>query len=91
LFGPPPTNKASGAADKYKEMMKQMDKQNAGGGGLSAESMYEESGGACGVGYKLKVEKVLGSSCICVDEAACGEGSEGERKDISATERSFGG
>ena len=41
-------------------------------------------------GYELKVEKVLGSSCVCVDQAVCGEGTEGERKDISLYERSFG-
>ena len=41
-------------------------------------------------GYELKVEKVLGSSCVCVDQAVCGEGAEGERKDISLYERSFG-
>ena len=51
LFGPPPTNRASDASDKVKEMMKQMEKQN-GGAGLSAESMYNQSGGACGNGNR---------------------------------------
>ena len=83
-------NRSSDAASKYKDMMKKMQKEN-GGASLSAESMYNESGGACGIGYELKVEKVLGSSCVCVDESKCGEGAEGERKDISQYERSFGG
>ena len=60
-------------------------------GGLTAEDLYSQGGGACGNGYELKVEKVLGSSCVCVDQAVCGEGAEGERKDISLYERSFGG
>merc|ERR1712078_964383 len=40
----------------------------------SAVDSYESSGGACGPGYKLEVQKVLGSSCVCADEEICGEG-----------------
>ena len=37
---------------------------------LSAESMYQNAGGACGPGYELVVRKVLGASCECVDDCA---------------------
>ncbi|QDZ25679.1 hypothetical protein HOP50_18g82200 [Chloropicon primus] len=72
-------------ANPYAEMLKKQ-----GRGTMTAEKLYESGGGACGNGYELKVEKVLGSSCVCVDQAVCGEGTEGERKDISLYERSFG-
>ena len=64
--------------------------KDAGRDKLSAESLYEKGGGACGNGYELKVEIVVGSSCVCVDQSVCGEGTEGERKDISQYERFYG-
>ncbi|WZN66462.1 hypothetical protein HKI87_15g80290 [Chloropicon roscoffensis] len=76
---------AKDAANPYADMMKKSGREAP-----SAEKLYESGGGACGNGYELKVEKVLGSSCVCADEAVCGEGAEGERKDISLYERSFG-
>merc|ERR1719247_3969553 len=56
----------------------------------SAVDSYESSGGACGPGYKLEVQKVLGSSCVCADEEICGEGKAGKREAISAEQRAFG-
>ena len=59
-------------------------------GGLSVDQLYEDKGGACGKGYELRVRKVLGSDCICIDQEICGEGAAGERREISAEERAFG-
>lgn len=57
---------------------------------LSAESMYQEAGGACGEGYELVVKKVLGASCVCVADS-CAEGGEGAREGArTEEERSFG-
>lgn len=75
-------------ADIYAKKLESLNKNRSGG--MSVDSLYSAGGGACGNGYELKVEKVLGSSCICVDEAVCGEGTEGERKDIPLYERAYG-
>ena len=56
---------------------------------LSAESMYQNAGGACGPGYELVVRKVLGASCECVEES-CKDGAEGAREVRTEAERSFG-
>ena len=56
---------------------------------MSAESMYQEAGGACGEGYDLVVKKVLGASCVCVADS-CAEGAEGAREVRTEEERSFG-
>lgn len=53
---------------------------------MSVESMYQEQGGACGEGYELRVQKVLGASCVCVAEGGC----EGGREERTEAERSFG-
>ena len=56
----------------------------------SAVDAYREAGGACGPGYELQVQKVLGGSCVCTDESVCGEGAAGQREAISPSERAFG-
>ena len=57
---------------------------------LSAESMYQSAGGACGPGYELVVRKVLGASCECVDDSCKDGAPEGAREVRSESERSFG-
>lgn len=57
---------------------------------LSAESMYQNAGGACGPGYELVVRKVLGASCECVDDSCKDGAPEGAREVRSESERSFG-
>jgi len=54
-------------------LLQMMDKMKESGD-MSAESLYSEGGGACGNGYELQVKKVIGSTCVCVDESVCGEG-----------------
>lgn len=56
---------------------------------MSAESMYQEAGGACGEGYELVVKKVLGASCECVADS-CRDGGGGSREMRTEEERSFG-
>lgn len=56
---------------------------------LSAESMYQEAGGACGEGYELVVKKVLGASCECVSESCMNGPGEG-REVRTEAERAFG-
>ena len=56
---------------------------------MSAESMYQEAGGACGEGYELVVKKVLGASCECVADS-CKDGGAGAREVRTEEERSFG-
>lgn len=78
----------SGQNDAYAEMMRQMEAEKAkdgnGGGSLSAESLFEQGGGACGDGYELRVQKVLGASCVCVSDTCNREEARSEY------ERSFG-
>ena len=57
---------------------------------LSAESMYQDAGGACGPGYELVVRKVLGASCECVDDSCKDGAPEGAREVRSDAERAFG-
>lgn len=76
-----------GNNNAYEEMMRQMEEENKGngGGGMSAESLFKESGGACGPGYEMKVKLVTGAECECVQPELCTR--EGE---MTAEERSFG-
>jgi len=77
-----------GNNNAYEEMMRQMEEQNknnGGGGGMSAESLFKESGGACGPGYEMKVKLVTGAECECVQPELCTR--EGE---MTAEERSYG-
>jgi hypothetical protein len=80
-------NKA-GNTDAYAEMMKQMEAdRKKEGGGMSAEDLFKQGGGACGDGYELKVVKVLGASCVCVSDSCKDDTSRQERSEY---ERSFG-
>ena len=76
-----------GNNNAYEEMMKQMEAENAkaGGGSMSAESLFKESGGACGPGYEMRVKLVTGAECECVQPELCTR--EGE---MTAEERSYG-
>jgi hypothetical protein len=77
-----------GNNNAYEEMMRQMEEQNknnGGNGGMSAESLFKESGGACGPGYEIKVKLVTGAECECVQPELCTR--EGE---MTAEERSYG-
>ena len=76
-----------GNNNAYEEMMKQMEAENAkaGGGSMSAESLFKESGGACGPGYEMRVKLVTGAECECVEPELCTR--EGE---MTAEERSYG-
>ena len=76
-----------GNNNAYEEMMKQMEAENAkaGGGSMSAESLFKESGGACGPGYEMRVKLVTGAECECVEPELCTR--EGE---VTAEERSYG-
>ena len=76
-----------GNNNAYEEMMKQMEAGNAkaGGGSMSAESLFKESGGACGPGYEMRVKLVTGAECECVEPELCTR--EGE---MTAEERSYG-
>jgi hypothetical protein len=77
-----------GNNNAYEEMMRQMEEQNknnGGNGGMSAESLFKESGGACGPGYEMKVKLVTGAECECVQPELCTR--EGE---MTAEERSYG-
>ena len=62
-----------GNNNAYEEMMRQMEEENKGngGGGMSAESLFKESGGACGPGYEMKVKLVTGAECECVQPELC--------------------
>ena len=76
-----------GNNNAYEEMMKQMEAENAkaGVGSMSAESLFKESGGACGPGYEMRVKLVTGAECECVQPELCTR--EGE---MTAEERSYG-
>lgn len=50
-----------------------------------AESLFKESGGACGPGYEMRVKLVTGAECECVEPELCTR--EGE---MTAEERSYG-
>ena len=54
---------------------------------MSAESLFERGGGACGDGYELRVVKVLGASCVCVSDSCADDEARKERTEY---ERSFG-
>lgn len=78
----------AGNSDAYAEMMKQMEAdRKKEGGGMSAEDLFKQGGGACGDGYELQVVKVLGASCVCVSDSCKGDTSRQERSEY---ERSFG-
>ncbi|KAK3268753.1 hypothetical protein CYMTET_22755 [Cymbomonas tetramitiformis] len=81
-------NNKKGSDDAYADMMAAMaaKKKEGAAPALTADSMYKDNGGACGPGYELKVVKVLGASCECVDESKCDSG----RQDMTASERSLG-
>ena len=74
----------SGNSDAYAEMMRQTE---AARETMSAESLFERGGGACGDGYELRVVKVLGASCVCVSDSCADDEARKERTEY---ERSFG-
>lgn len=75
-------NARGGNSAAYAEMMKKMQEQNS----MSVEKLYEKNGGACGDGYELRVEKVIGAKCYCVDPNGCGTG----RSEMTEEQRAFG-
>eukprot|EP00238_Polyblepharides_amylifera_P004549 CAMPEP_0196579276 /NCGR_PEP_ID=MMETSP1081-20130531/19829_1 /TAXON_ID=36882 /ORGANISM="Pyramimonas amylifera, Strain CCMP720" /LENGTH=162 /DNA_ID=CAMNT_0041898805 /DNA_START=58 /DNA_END=546 /DNA_ORIENTATION=+ len=71
-----------GSNDAYEEMMRSMKEANRD---TSADKAYNQAGGACGPGYELKVVKVTGATCECVDPVLCKRAAP-----PSLEERSFG-